>query len=146
VEARRVCRNGATVGIADADRGGGFQEPADPRLQRGGNILERLRGHANPFVGRQLRGLLHEAGFVGATAIVKAVGGGDPWRTPLEAEFQAAFFDAPEAVAHAVAEGVATADEMAAIASAWRAWGANPGATSAGHWFEVTARAPAAPA
>jgi hypothetical protein len=42
----------------------------------------------------------------------------------------------------AVERGLATREEMAEVAAAWRRWGDDPGATIARHWFEATARAP----
>ena len=35
--------------------------------------------------------------------------------------------------------GLASPEEMAAIAAAWRRWGADPAATVARHWFEAIA-------
>lgn len=116
--------------------------PADPWLDRGQDILDRLRGHGSPHVGRRLRGLLHEAGFVDAVATARGTGGGGPG-TPGLAEWEAAAFEAPAAVAAAAERGIATPEEMAEAAAAWRRWGADPGATLARHWFEATARAPA---
>ena len=140
-EARRVCRPGAVIGVADADRGGALMAPADPWLDRGHEILDRLRGHGSPHVGRELRGLLHAAGFVDAVATARGTGGGGP-ATPRMAEWEAAAFEAPAAVAAAAERGIATPEEMAEAAAAWRRWGADPGATLARHWFEATARAP----
>ena len=64
VEARRIARPGAVIGVADADWGGALITPEDPWLERGQEILTGLRAGTSPFVGRQLRGLLHAAGFV----------------------------------------------------------------------------------
>jgi hypothetical protein len=58
------------------------------------------------------------------------------------AGFQASLFEAPATVDHVVAEGIASADEMAAVARAWHRWGADPAATIARHRFEATARKP----
>jgi SAM-dependent methyltransferase len=140
-EARRVCRPGAVIGVADADRGGALVAPADPWLDRGQEILDRLRDGTDIHVGRRLRGLLHEAGFVDAVATARGTGGGGPG-SAAAAEWEAAAFEAPAAVAAVVERGIATAGEMAEVAAAWRRWGADPGATLARHWFEATARAP----
>jgi SAM-dependent methyltransferase len=140
-EARRVCRPGAAVGIADADRGGVLVEPADPLLDRGHEILDRLRDGTSIRVGRQLRGLLHRAGFVDVRTRSRGGGAGGP-ESAHHAEQQAATFEAPALVDVAVERGIATRGELAEIAAAWRRWGAEPGATLAVHWFEATARAP----
>ena len=68
----------------------------------------------------------------------RGTGGGGPG-CAAEAEFQASFFDAPAVVELVRQSGLALPDEMAAIAAAWRRWGANPAATSARHWFEAIA-------
>lgn len=141
VDARRVCRRGAVIGVADADWGGMLIAPSDPLIDRGQQILEALRPNTSPYVGRTLRGLLHEAGFVDATVSASGRGGGGP-STEQEGDFQAAMFDAPEVVDYTVEQQVGSRDEMAAIADAWRRWGRSPGAVIARHWFEATARVP----
>ena len=63
-EARRVARPGAVIGVVDADWGGQLSYPVDPLLERGNEIAVALREGSSPYVGRMLRGLLAEAGFV----------------------------------------------------------------------------------
>ena len=75
----------------------------------------------SPFVGRQLRGLLHAAGFVDVQATARGTGGGGPGCVG-EAEFQASFFDARPVIDLVTERGLASPDEIAAIA-AWRRWG-----------------------
>lgn len=144
-EARRVCRDDAVIGVADADWGGVVLHPADPLLDRGHQILEQLRDGTSPRVGRRLRDLLHDAGFADAVCTARATGGGGPpWS--FEGEFEAARFESAAVVDAVVGRGIATAAEMAEIATAWRRWSADPGSTMARHWFEATAcvAAPAA--
>jgi SAM-dependent methyltransferase len=143
VEARRLCRPGAVIGVADADWGGEVVAPADPWIERGTQILERLREGTDPRVGRQLRGLLHRAGFADAVATAQGRGGGGA-RSAAIGEFQASLFEPAEVKERVVARGIATAEDLAAVAAAWRRWGADPGATIARHWFEATARVPLA--
>ncbi len=136
-----MCRPGAAIGIADADRGGVLVEPADPWLDRGHEILDRLRDGTSIHVGRQLRGLLHRAGFVDVRARSRGGGAGGPEAAAHTAQ-QTSLFES-QALADVVVErGIATRDELSAVAAAWRRWGADPGATLAVHWFEATARAP----
>jgi SAM-dependent methyltransferase len=141
-EARRLCRAGAVIGVADADWGGQLRVPNDPLLHRGQVIQEALRGDASPYVGARLRGWLHEAGFVNASSAAKGSGGGDLVTTPRQAAFNAAMFDSPDTLAVVVEEGIATVDEMLAVAEAWRRWGDDPGAVAAGWWFEALAWVP----
>ncbi len=139
-EARRIARPGAVIGIADADWGSAIVAPDDPWLATGQQILAALRVGTSPNVGRDLRGLLHAAGFVDARVTARATGGSDG--CAAQGAFEAAFFEAPVAVEVVTARGLASARDMAAIAAAWRRWGQDPAATSARHWFEATARTP----
>ncbi len=139
VEARRIARPGAVIGVADADWGSALIAPEDPWLERGRQILTALRAGTSPFVGRQLRGLLHAAGFVDVQVTARGTGGGGAGCVG-EAEFQASFFDGRAVIDLVTARGLASPDEMAAIAAAWRRWGVDPAATAARHWFEAIAR------
>ena len=56
LEARRIARPGAVIGVADADWGSAVIAPEDPWLQRGEEILTQLRADSSPYVGRELRG------------------------------------------------------------------------------------------
>jgi SAM-dependent methyltransferase len=142
LEARRIARPGAVIGVADADWGSALIAPDDPWLQRGHEILTELRAGTSPYVGRELRGLLTAAGFVDVHVTARGRGVGGPACVD-EAAFQAAFFDAPAAIDMVLDRGIASSDEMTAIAAAWRRWGAHPAATIARHWFEAAAHAAA---
>ena len=140
-EARRVCAPGAVIGIADVDWGGGLTFPEDPLLARGQDILAALRRDASPYVGRRLRQLLVDAGFARASVVAKGVpGGGDADANARQAEMQAVAFESPETIAVVEEEGISSAEEMAAVAAAWRRWAADPSAIYApGWWFEAIA-------
>ena len=56
--------------------------------------------------------------------------------------FVGAWFAAPAAVDHVTALGLSDPEEMAAVAAAWRRWGADPGACSAACWFTALGWAP----
>ena len=64
MEARRIARPGAVIGVADADWGSALSLPTTDGSQRGQEILSQLQRASSPYVGRHLRGLLHAAGFV----------------------------------------------------------------------------------
>ena len=138
LEARRIARPGAVIGVADADWGSAVIAPEDPWLQRGQQILTELRAGSSPYVGRQLRGLLHAAGFVDVQVTAQDRGGGGPGCVS-EAEFQASFFDARAVIDLVTDRELASPDEMTAIATVWRRWGHDPAATAARHWFEAIA-------
>jgi SAM-dependent methyltransferase len=141
-EARRVARPGAVIGLADADWDGALVAPHDPLLDRALVLQERLRVRGNPRVGRELRGLLASAGFERAEARVESSAEGTSDATAMTAWFQASLFDAPEVVAYLVELGASDAAECAAIADAWRRWGADPGAFATRFWITALAWAP----
>jgi hypothetical protein len=142
-EARRVAKPGAVIGLGDADWDGVLQHPRDALVERGHEIREALRPNGNVRVGRELRGLLQEAGFERCELTVTGNALGTDDAVFWTAESEATWFEAPEVVAHVRALGLSDADELAAIAAAWRRWGATPGACSATLWFTALAWAPA---
>ena len=135
-EARRVARPGAVIGIADADWGGFLLAPSDPVLVDSFDLMERLRT-GSPRVGRDLRGLLHEAGFNRTQASARTVSHGTPDAVRGFAAFNASWFARPEIVEAVIGRGWASADEMATTADAWSHWGERPGAFFAGFWCEA---------
>jgi SAM-dependent methyltransferase len=134
-EARRVARPGAVVGVGDVDWDGHLRHPADPLIDRGQQIREALREPGDVRVGRTLRGLLAAAGFERVELTVTGNAVGTAAATAATAAFEGSWFEAPEVVDHVTALGLSTADEMAAVAAAWRRWGDDPGACSATLWF-----------
>jgi len=140
-EARRVCRPGGVIGVADVDWDGFVVHPPDPLLHRGQEVLGALRAKGDPGIGKQLRGLLAEAGFEDVTASARATAEGGPG-TAASGAFRAGAFEAPTAVELAVSLGASTEEEMSSIAEAWRRWGHSPGAFFAGFWIEAVGRVP----
>lgn len=134
-ELRRVLRPGGVIGVADADFDGSVIWPSNRALERSSEILSHTRRH--PRIGKQLRGLLGEAGFVRTEAFVSAGARGNANTTRLDGEFWARYFEAEEFIAHAIASGWSSHDEMRKIAAAWRAWGGHPGAFSASFWCQA---------
>ncbi len=141
-ELHRVLRPGGVIGVADADHDGVVLWPRDPLIDRSFEVLEALRassGGGDPRVGKRLRALLHDAGFVRSAGSATASYEGTADASRLTGEWQARYLEAVPLVEHAVALGLATGDELAAMAAAWRAWGAHPGAFRATFWCEVVA-------
>jgi SAM-dependent methyltransferase len=142
-ELRRVLRPGGVIGVADADHDGMVLWPRTPMLDRSFEVLASLRAHGNPGdprVGKRLRDLLHEAGFTRTIGSATAGYEGTADATRIAGEWQARYLEAPPLIDHAVALGLATRDELAAMAEAWRTWGAHPGAFRATFWCEALAR------
>jgi SAM-dependent methyltransferase len=136
-EARRVARPGAVIGLVDADWDGMLMYPDSDVLRQSFSVFGRLRAGTSPYVGRELRALLAEAGFVHCVGSARVTCEADDESASAFAEFTAAAYAAPALVDKVVEAGIATAAEMAAFTDAWHAWGAHPGAYMARLWCEA---------
>jgi SAM-dependent methyltransferase len=141
-EARRVARTGAVIALVDADWDGELLHPTNAVLRRSREVAERLRSHSSPFVGKQLRQLLDDAGFVRAEASASVLNHGTADETRAVGQFTADLFRHPASVERAVREGIATRDELEEMARAWTEWGEQRGAFLARFWCEAVAWAP----
>jgi SAM-dependent methyltransferase len=141
-EVRRVARSGAVVGIGDVDWGASLLHPADPVLDRGRRLQEALRASGDVHVGRRLRGLLTAAGFERVEVAATGTAVGTAEAVAGTAAFEAAWFEAPEVVAHVTALGLSDRHEMAAVATAWHRWAEDAAACSAALWFTALGWAP----
>lgn len=140
-EVRRVVGPRGLVAVADADLDGALLWPSCPALDRAQEVMRGTR--RQPDIGRRLRGLLEASGFI--DVVVDAVPRVVATSQAVEATgaWNAFYFAGEPFVAHAVDQGWATEEEMAAAARAWRSWSHHPGAVLATWWFEAVARAPA---
>ena len=114
--------------------------PRTPIIDRSFELLAALRAQGNPGdprVGKRLRELLHEAGFDRTIGSATAGYEGTADATRMAGEWQARYLEAPPLIDHAVALGLATRDELASMADAWRAWSEHPGAFRATFWCEA---------
>jgi ubiquinone/menaquinone biosynthesis C-methylase UbiE len=128
-ELRRVLKPGGVIGVADADFDGALFAPENDAIARGTEIMRRMR--RNPHVGKHLRALLHEAGFVRAVGSATAGSQGDETSVRYNGEWNARYFEAEPLIAHVESRGWATREEMREIAAGWRAWAVDPGAFTA---------------
>jgi SAM-dependent methyltransferase len=141
-EARRVARPGAVIGLGDADWGGYIFHPHDPLIERGWAIREAFRAGSDVRVGSKLRDLLTQAGFERAELFVTGNVAGTAEATMNMGFGEWTWFEEPTAVSCAVELGLSDADEMQAIAEAWKRWAGDPGASGATFWFTALAWAP----
>ena len=145
-EAWRVLRPGGLLGVASVEYGGlVLAGPGVALLRRSNGIREQLwlRSGADPFLGRELRRLVCDAGFVDVRATTKAFSYGTPTLVRAFARGRASdCFDA-QYVAEAVEAHLATEDEMAEMAAAWSAWGDSQAAYASFTWCRAVARRPA---
>jgi hypothetical protein len=121
---RRVVRPGGIVAVRDSDYGTFTWHPSDPRLQRWLALYDEI-ARANggePHAGRRLRSWATQAGFnhveASASAWCFATSEERAWWGQLWADRMTASAIARQAER----EGHATADELASMAEAWRAW------------------------
>jgi SAM-dependent methyltransferase len=146
-EAWRVLRPGGWLGVASVEYDGlVLAGPAVEVLRRSNAIRERLwqLDGADPFLGRELRRLVHESGFVDVEGTTVAFSYGTPDLVHAFAAGRADECADDDWVAAAVAAGLATDDEMAAMARAWTAWGESPASYAAFTWCRAVARKPVA--
>ena len=126
-EMRRVCRPGGLVAARDADYGGMFWYPQEPGLTEWNDLYRRVARAlgGEPDAGRRMLAWARAAGF---TAI-EATGGSWCYASPddrawwgtswAERLTESPFGD------RAVERGLATRQDLARLAGAWRRWAAS---------------------
>jgi ubiquinone/menaquinone biosynthesis C-methylase UbiE len=140
-EALRVLKPGGVIGVKEFDHGGDLMYPADPALEKYGELYLRLRrenGH-DPETGRKLGAMLLQAGFIDLDwspayepfATPEAVGGFAYVSASLLAEGWGAAF---------TSRGWANAADINEMRAAWQRFAAFPGAIFAAAWCEAVAR------
>jgi ubiquinone/menaquinone biosynthesis C-methylase UbiE len=134
-EMARVTRPGGLVAVRDVDYASMVWHPASEGMTRWLEVYRHLArlNHAEPDAGRHLVAWTHAAGLTRlapsaslwtyATPEQCAWWGGTWARRALESTF----------ATQAIDRGLGTADELADISAAWRAWSTHPDA-----WFAMT--------
>ena len=144
-QALRVLRPGGWLGAASVDYGALLLAGPDVELLRRSNHIREqswLRSGADPFLGRQLRRLITEAGFVDVEATTKAFSYGTAERVRDFAAGRASDCSDAGYVAAAVERNLTTEDEMAEMAATWSRWGESHAAYAAFTWCRAVARRP----
>ena len=143
-EVVRVLVPGGVVGVASVDYGGLILAgPGREELERFYAIRESLwtiESIARPRSGRDLRGLLHAAGFTDIEAAARYVSYGDA--DAVRAFGQARALDCidPWFSSRAAEHGLATESVLSTIRGAWLTWSASPDAFLAFPWLHATGR------
>jgi SAM-dependent methyltransferase len=133
-EMRRVCRAGGIVAARDGDYPTMRFFPEEPELDRAltaYGALTRANG-ANWDAGRRLLQWAHRAGFE------SVVGSGSSWcfATPTDrawwGDLWAERFTSSALADQLVGKGIASREDLASFAGAWRRWAASPDG-----WFAI---------
>ncbi|HET9206693.1 MAG TPA: methyltransferase domain-containing protein [Burkholderiaceae bacterium] len=142
---RRVLRPGGVIGVRDPDFGSVLHAPLTPALQHWLELRVRVRRHngGDPFLGRQLRRLLLEAGFVDVAAGASVDSAG----APDELQRHAAFLQAQWVglARTAVAQAWMDLTQVDATHCEIDAWAQRPDAFAATTWCEAVGTVPADP-
>lgn len=142
-EMSRVLKPGGVIGLRDFDIGGLLLAPRSEVLERFVSIYEadwkQLNGH--PRLGRQLLGLVTQAGFadVTATASYEAFSGPEGRRFVAEVLIGGRLSD-PSFVKRVIESGISTEEEIRAMRQAMSEWQDLPGAFLALAHAEVVGR------
>ncbi len=127
-EMARVLRPGGTLAVRDSDYGGFVWAPADPVLSRWLSLYHEITAHngADADAGRHLPAWVREAGFEEARVTTSTWTFADPdsraWWGGLWADRVERSAFAEQALAYALSD----AEELSAIARAWRRWVEQP--------------------
>lgn len=133
-EMRRVTRPGGVVAARDADYAAMTWYPAEPLLDRWLELyraVARANG-AEPDAGRRLLTWAGEAGFSEIEASASTWLFADRTRLGWWSETWAQRTTTSALASQAISAGLASAEELAAIAAGWRTWAQRVGA-----WFSV---------
>jgi SAM-dependent methyltransferase len=146
IEIKRTLKPGAVLGVACVEYGGLILAGRnDALLRRFYAIRERvwqLENAADPYRGRQLRGLLARAGFEGVVATSKYFCYGT--RDAVKAFGLARAEDCSDGWygRSARTHGLATARDLDAMRRAWLEWSKSPDAYAAFAWCRALGRKP----
>ena len=134
VELKRVMKPGAVLGVASVEYGGIILAGDDVEsLRRFYQIREQLwqlEGVGNPYLGRELRGLLNQCGFTEVAGTTKYVCYGTPGEVAAFGIARAADCEERWYRNAAITHGLASSDDLRQMKHAWEAWSCSPRALS----------------
>jgi ubiquinone/menaquinone biosynthesis C-methylase UbiE len=133
----RVLKPGGVLGVRTPDWGGFLIAPSNTELERAiayYKLIQQKNG-GNPYVGRQLRGLLREAGFIN----IKASASYECYENLRSiGEYLALRIEESETIDRAVEQGwVENSQALSSMSSALREWSQNPDGIFAQAWCEA---------
>jgi ubiquinone/menaquinone biosynthesis C-methylase UbiE len=141
-EMHRVLKPGGVMGIRDVDMGGSLLAPADELVHHYLALLEAVweRAGGHPRLGRRLRGLLHEAGFVEVAASASYEVYGDPEGLRFISQIATSRCTEPDFVRQVVEHGLAGQERLEEIKAALHGWSERSDAFSTIAHCEVVGR------
>jgi SAM-dependent methyltransferase len=146
LEVKRVLKLGGVLGVACVEYGGLILAgPGVEFLRRFYALREQLwllDGHADPYRGRELRGLLSESGFDDVVATSKYLCYGTPDDVRSFGSDRAADCGDTWYRRDAIAHGLATGADVDEMQKAWVAWSRSPDAYAAFAWCRALGRKP----
>ena len=141
-EMHRVLKSGGIIGIRDVDLGGNLFAPPNELFKRFAAIFEAdwagLGGH--PRLGRELRGLLTEVGFVEVVASASYEAFSDLESRRFVSQLVAGRVRELDFVKRVLECGLANAEELDAMHAAWLTWPERSDAFAATAHVEVVGR------
>ncbi len=135
----RVLKPGGIVGLRSPDWGGFLIAPTTPELDKALSYCKWLQqqNSGNPYVGRELRALLRQAGFTNIKASASC-----EYYEPLSlaTEYLALIIEASEKVDQGVEKGWTDEQSLKAMSRALRELSQHPDGFFATAWCEVVGR------
>lgn len=146
-EIKRTLKPGGVLGVACVEYGGLILAgPNDALLRRFYAIREQLwmlAAASDPYRGRSLRGLLHEAGFEGVIATSRYICAGTDEAVRAFGRGQAHECRDAWYAGQAQTHGLVTQRDLAAMEAAWLEWSESTQAFAAFAWCRAIGRKPA---
>lgn len=138
-EMYRVLKPGGVVGIRAADADGYLMYPHVPSVQKYGEWSSRRKSEqgVNRRIGKQLRALLQEAGFVRVEASASYDSYGTPERVRTLGHAVAASWSTGKGAGDLIQRGWTTRAELDELAAALRDWAEDPDAFMAQSFGEA---------